>query len=1282
MKRLVLALAIVASASSALAAATTGVVFSSGGDPVAGARVTARRAETVAQRRTRVVAGTEPVALASATTADDGTFSLDAKVSGVIELFIDRADYAPIVARTLSGEHDVVVDLMPAPSRTGRVTAAEKPVAGAFVMARADQMIVWSTRTDERGAYTIADPRGWCSGLIVLHPDFASNAIEAQAGANLRLDVTLDAGRVVSGTVVGPNGRPAAKARVSAGMWQETIAGEDGTFTLRHVAAPIKTIAANDGSMFGAAPARDKDVIKLAAGRSISGTVRDADKRPLGGVIVAAYGSNGETPDANVAITDDKGSYEIPYCEASKYRLFAFATSDLTFEPRETTLVNARSARADLTATAITSLRGIVLDERKHPVAGATVQWVVAQMPILYGYLARNEVSSTLSGADGHFRLPLPTDDRRITSYEVRLQALRNGFAVGITEPLKIEKSKSVTITLPDGIAVSGTVTDSDGKSVRGAGIMLIQDPWGAAAMPIDSLLASGTVQPFLLSDAQGTFTLHLNRAPHDLGVWKEGLAGFRQAGFTPSGGAPLKIVLERGVEIRGRVTRKGATKAIEGTVLARGEDASFATAAVAKDGTFVLSALRAGSYTVVYDNDSGLDVQRVVTAPATDVVLELPAAGEVHGRVVDKATERPIANYDLSIQDADGNFRTSEIDANGAFVLQLQAGSSKIIVRAEGYIGETTAVDVEAGKTQEIEIAMTAGRTVTGRVLSDAGGPVSGASISVGEDTAMWQGSESDENGEFTISGLARERSTLRVQKNGFLKRSIDIEAGTGDTRVDIVLSRGKKATGKVITSAGAPVEGATVWVSSEDAQQAQTGADGTFVIEGLSADRYVFSASREDLGSAELTADLSQEIVITMKPAAGWGSVHGRVKGFLEGGWMYGGVTASATDASSVIGRDGTYRLTHIPAGEVELRATAMSMQSDASSSGVKVTIVPNDDIEADLAFQTDNVIRGTVTEGSGQPAPGRRVRFNSPASSASATTGEHGAYQLALEPGMYNVSVESNGPSFETRYQVTGAGTFDIHLDYAEIRGRVVDDTGAPLAGVTIEAAAVETQSSTPNAQTDAGGAFLLKTYRAPYVVTATKNGYAAVVQRVEPDAAPLRITMTESSGLRVRLVDARDGHTLDGYIVATDDAGMKLARLHDAQSDGSILVPLAAGGYRISASSNGYATQSVRASMPREDELRIALTPGGTLIVHADRASNGLVKLVHPNGEEYVRCECNGIAEIRLSGVTTTIEHVAPGTYAMQLLDEQGRIKTSYSVTIAEGQMSSAEIHVPE
>jgi hypothetical protein len=113
-----------------------------------------------------------------------------------------------------------------------------------------------------------------------------------------------------------------------------------------------------------------------------------------------------------------------------------------------------------------------------------------------------------------------------------------------------------------------------------------------------------------------------------------------------------------------------------------------------------------------------------------------------------------------------------------------------------------------------------------------------------------------------------------------------------------------------------------------------------------------------------------------------------------------------------------------------------------------------------------------------------------------------------------------------------------------------------------------------------------------------------------------------------------------------------------------------------------SASGYASQLTRSVVPRNDELRVALTPGGALIVNTDRPSNDAVKLVMPTGEEYVQCQCNGVAEIRLTGTKTVVEHVAPGAYSMVVLDERGLVKASHPVTIAEGQTTTIAIHVPE
>ena len=1286
MKPIVVVLAALAIASSAAAASTSGIVFSDSGDPVAGARVTARRAEGTDERRSRIVAGLEQPALATATTNTDGVFAIEAKASGVIELVVENTGYAPAMERVLSGQTGIILSLTPAPTRSGRVTAGGKPVARAFVMAASSDGIVWSTRTDEQGVYTIADPTVWSTRLIVVHPDYAPFDVN-KGGTRLPLDVTLESGRTVKGTVVGTSGRPEAAARVLAGTWQETVTGDDGTFILAHVGRAVKVITARKGSSTGWAAMRDKDLaIDLEAGRIIAGTVRDASKQPLSGALVWAYTTDRQSDGTlgTIVRTDDKGSYEIANCSAAQYGVFAFGTSEITFEAAQTTLRTAKSARVDFTAKAVPFLRGIVIDARSRPVAGATVQWVLGQTPILYGFLPGSEGASTLSGPDGRFRLVLPVQDMRV-SYEVQLQALRTGHAIATTEPMKLTgaTAQAVTLKLPDGIAVSGSVRDSDGAPVKGAGVVLVQDPWGAATMPMDSVLTTNTVRPFVVSDADGNFTVHLNGTTHDLGIWKEGYAGFRLGGLTPQAGAPpLEVVLERGVEIRGRVTRKGSRVPFTGTILARGDDASFATTPVAGDGTFTLPGLHRGKYTISFNGERGDDAQRAVEAPANDVVLELREVGEISGRVVDQSTAQPIPEFSVSMQNDSGYFLSPEAGTDGAFTLQVPTGAAHVTVGAEGYVTETTSADVEVGKTKEITVSLLSARTISGRVLSETGQPVSGASI--GLDSGDWQGTDTDDNGDFSLAGVPRDRTKLKAQKAGFVTRSVDVEASAGDTRIDILLSRGKKVTGRVLTSTGAVVDDAQVWLSGDDEwQRAQTGPDGVFVIEGLSGDRYTFRASKDDIGSGEVAdAPITEEVVITLKGVAGWGAVHGRVAGFKDGGWMYGSVSGEPGGANASIGRDGTYHLARVPAGKVTLRATAMSMQSDATASPVEVTVTPDGDVEADLAFRTDITVRGIVTEG-GQPVSGRRVRFTSSAASSSTTTGETGAYALsALEPGTYRVSVERSGQDFDTQLQLRDSTVFDIRIDATAITGRVVDEKGAPLGAVKLEAEDVDSSSASVEGESDVNGAFTLRVFRKAYVLTATKKGYATAVQHIDPDSSAILMKMVPADGLRVRLVDARDGHVLDGYVVATDSAGMKVARVTERQSDGAIVVPLAGGVYRISASSTGFATQSVRASVPDVRELRLDLTPGGTLVVRADRLSSDIVKLVQPGGDEYVRCECNGIAAIRLTGSSTSIEHIAPGTYSMNVLNADEQILSSYPVSIAEGTTATVEIHLPE
>jgi protocatechuate 3,4-dioxygenase beta subunit len=1252
-------------------ASITGTVWSLSGDPISDARVVVRRPQTSAERRADLLSPRPQAPLASATTDAHGGFRIEQSIDGVVVIAVEHDGYAPTQILATGGDDGVMFELDRAAPRKGRVTASGKGVAGAHVIAVIGEAPLWVTRSGDDGAFTIPDPSSWVSQIAIVHPDYAPQEVKPHA-----LDVALSKGAVVTGKVVDAGGRPQPNARVSAGPWTTATSADDGTFTLNNVPTDTKKLEAFHGTSWGsAARGPQGTTISIAEAPSISGTVRDAKKRPLAYAAVTAW-NKPSFGAMKAAVADDRGRYSIDFCAAGSYMVTTSDTGTLSFMP---VTASAGATSVDFTAREIDHLTGIVVDEQKRPVAGATVLYSLPQVPLLYGHQSHDEIPSARSGRDGRFRLRAGEELRKYAAnIPLHLRALRRGYALAVSKELDF--SSSVTLVLPAGVELQGVVVDANGNAVAGAGVIAVQDPYGAVPLPFEIAMKARTIAPFVESDAEGRFTLRLNPAQHDFAVWKEGQGKGRVGSFDVAPGAgPLKVVLERGVAIRGRVIAPGS-KTIAGTIIATDGQMAIGYAHVADDGAFVVDEIQPGTYTLQYSNDDGRTAQVSAKAPANDVAIELQANGTIRGRVVDRATQQVLRSYTVT---ASPQWNAKLVEDDESFTLDLQPGEIMLKIEASGYQEATQQVMVTAGKTEEVTIFTDRGRVVSGRISDEEGAPVADAMVTANEIDGF---TSSDNEGAYTIT-LPNTPVTFGVQIEGYIEKELELPAGSDDQRLDIVLSRGKRARGRVVTHDGVPVAGAQVMATGDGSPQtARTGEDGAFLVQGLGDGLYVFRAERDDLASEPLTNvdPAAGEIVLRMKPSAGAGAVHGRVKGFSEGGWMFGVVRAANQHA--MVGRDGRYRFDRLPAGEVELRAIASGMNGTTSSSRpANVTVVANGEVEVDLQFNNDTVIRGTVYE-EGKPAPSRTVHFHSNDALWSAQTDQSGQYTLTgPEPGTNcSVMVTGSQRSFHTQHQVTGSGTFDIHISWSRIEGRVSDETGTPLAGARVEIRRDGFPNGTEDTKSDAAGTFAVTIPKSDgtYSVTVEMEGFATVTQRAIAYSAPLHITMARSEGLRVRLIDSRTGNTLDGYAIAVDEAGRLLARAHDRKPDGTLPLPVGPGTYRIAVSASGYASQLTRSAVPRKDELRVALTPGGSLIVNTDRESNDAIKLVLPTGEEYVQCQCNGIAEIRLTGTRTVVEHVAPGAYSMQVLDARSLIKASYPVTISEGQTTTIEIHVPE
>ena len=154
---------------------------------------------------------------------------------------------------------------------------------------------------------------------------------------------------------------------------------------------------------------------------------------------------------------------------------------------------------------------------------------------------------------------------------------------------------------------------------------------------------------------SDGTFSIRVKEGTYDFGFKHEGFAlktvrAVQVAATTK----PIEITLDPGVEISGRVTRNGT--GVEGVrVMAMGEGAN-ASAETGADGSFRLTDLSPGQMMLnAMKAEEFIQQIRPITAPASDVNIEIPAGGRVNGHVVDKNTRQPVTTFEAGVSSPRG---------------------------------------------------------------------------------------------------------------------------------------------------------------------------------------------------------------------------------------------------------------------------------------------------------------------------------------------------------------------------------------------------------------------------------------------------------------------------------------------------------------------------------------------------------------------------------------------------------------------------------------------------
>ncbi|UQA61070.1 carboxypeptidase regulatory-like domain-containing protein [Polyangium aurulentum] len=240
---------------------------------------------------------------------------------------------------------------------------------------------------------------------------------------------------------------------------------------------------------------------------------------------------------------------------------------------------------------------------------------------------------------------------------------------------------------------------------------------------------------------------------------------------------------------VKGKVVDAEGQPVLRAFVVCDDRDRNL-TAYTDESGSFVLPPEASGCNAVAHHAEHPSS-ERVRVDAGKDNLISLGRGGSIEGVVVDDSGS-PVPSYRLVVElylpkteglelGTRGRPKTVE-DAAGAFRWdRLPEGRYVIVATAEGRPpGKSETIEVEAGRSaRNVKITLPRAATLTGNVLDETSGrPIAGATVHL--DGMTSGGSDpippatTDERGEFSLAGVPPGPFSVRVDREGFMVRTI----------------------------------------------------------------------------------------------------------------------------------------------------------------------------------------------------------------------------------------------------------------------------------------------------------------------------------------------------------------------------------------------------------------------------------------------------------------------------------------------------------------------------
>jgi protocatechuate 3,4-dioxygenase beta subunit len=484
--------------------------------------------------------------------------------------------------------------------------------------------------------------------------------------------------------------------------------------------------------------------------------------------------------------------------------------------------------------------------------------------------------------------------------------------------------------------------------------------------------------------------------------------------------------------------------------------------------------------------------------------------------------------------------------------------------------------VRLEAGEERgDIDIVLEPGGVeLAGTVLDIGGGPIEGAWVTA-RAGQMWRQrgasamGRSDADGRFQL-WVAPGMASVSAEAEGYTSGRADAIAP--GQKVEVRLTPESVLAGRVVEAgSGKPVPGASVSVGDTEMSFGWTGGShtltddsGRFRIDRLSPGRYKPEAEAPGRWGQAVESVLLgvgqtvEEVVIEVHPAAG---LRGRVvvaeteEPCPSGRISLHDAAADRRDGAG-IETDGRVEIDALLPGKyaVDISCEGFAAQDGYPDLVVTAGAAPPEQI---WKVQRGGRIVGSVRTAGGEPVARARVSA-SPVGGNSLRrmfggwsndqTGADGRFELSgLAPGRYRVSAEADAhpetqPPLEVTVAVGGEATLELRLDApGSVEGEVVDESGQPVAGVSVRAEGGERWSwGQGRTLTRDDGRFVIEGVRpGPYRILASRDAWWGGELRApgagDDDDHGVKTKVVAGQVARVRLVVEEQTGTIAGRVV---------------------------------------------------------------------------------------------------------------------------------------------------